>query len=498
MKKKLLLNSTTSLIYQIVYIVYGFITPRLILNTYGSEVNGLISSLSQFLSVIALSEFGMTAVVQSSLYKPLSRNDDIEISRVLTSSSRFFRKIGFVYIIYVFILCMVYPIVVSTPFDAIYITKMILILCMTSLFQYLVGMSYLQLLIADQHAYVYQIANTISILISIVVCILLTKFHCSVHLLKLSLSILLLISPICSIIYVKLKFRNVNTHTNYDVEPIGQKWNGMAHHLSSYIYSSTDVLVLSLFSTLSNVSIYTIYNIVLNGLYKLCAMFDNAVKPVLGSLWAMEDKNKLAHYFRFYEWAIHNLSIIIFGCTAVLIVPFVKIYTLQLDDKAMYVVPTFALLLTLATMFQNIKNIYHNLIQSTGLFRQTQVCYIATALINVFLSLLSVKNYGLIGVAIGTLGAVVFQIVWLICFVRRNVIDDEFTYTKLILADTVNFMIPYFLCRGFVGNATTIGLWIVIAIFVLAIWGIVIVLSNLILFKDNSIMLIKIICKKIK
>lgn len=484
MKKKLLLNSVTSLVYQIVYIIYGFVAPRLILSTYGSEVNGLISSLNQFLSVIALSEFGMTAVVQSSLYKPLSRNDNLGISQVLTSSSRFFRKIGLVYIVYVVILCVTYPLVVSTAFHEIYIAKMILILCMASLFQYLVGLSYLQLLIADQHAYVYQIANTVSILISILACVLLTKWQCSVHLLKLVLSILLLISPVYSIIYVKLKFRGVNTHTGYDSEPIKQKWNSIAHHLSAYVYSSTDILVLSVFSTLSNVSVYTVYNLVLNGLQKLCAMFDNAVKPILGQLWATGEVKKFTKCFRLYEWGIHNLSVLIFGCATVLIVPFVKIYTTAINDRNIYIVPAFAFLLSLAVMLQNIKNIYHNLIQSIGFFKQTQNCYLITAIINVAISIILVKKYGLIGVAIGTLVAVWYQIIWLISFISGEILTDDMKYIKLIVLDATNFAVPYFLCRRITEEATSISSWIMCAAFSLILWVSVMSVLNWLLYRD--------------
>ena len=39
---------------QFVTIISGFIIPRIILTTFGSEVNGLVSSLNQFLNYINL------------------------------------------------------------------------------------------------------------------------------------------------------------------------------------------------------------------------------------------------------------------------------------------------------------------------------------------------------------------------------------------------------------------------------------------------------------
>ena len=54
MKKKLLLNTITSLILQVVVVISGFILPRIRLAYLGSDVNGLIQSITQFLSVISL------------------------------------------------------------------------------------------------------------------------------------------------------------------------------------------------------------------------------------------------------------------------------------------------------------------------------------------------------------------------------------------------------------------------------------------------------------
>ena len=72
---KFKLNTISSLLLQFTTVVCGFILPRLILASFGSTINGLVSSISQFLSIIALLEMGVGAVMQSSLYKPLSEKD---------------------------------------------------------------------------------------------------------------------------------------------------------------------------------------------------------------------------------------------------------------------------------------------------------------------------------------------------------------------------------------------------------------------------------------
>ena len=48
---------------QVVTVISGFIIPKIILTNFGSSVNGLVSSLNQFLSYITLIEGGITGVV---------------------------------------------------------------------------------------------------------------------------------------------------------------------------------------------------------------------------------------------------------------------------------------------------------------------------------------------------------------------------------------------------------------------------------------------------
>ena len=79
MHKKLQLNTITSLLLEIVTIVSGFILPRLIMEEYGSSVNGLVNSITQFIGIIAFLEFGVGKVIQSALYKPLAEKDNEQI-----------------------------------------------------------------------------------------------------------------------------------------------------------------------------------------------------------------------------------------------------------------------------------------------------------------------------------------------------------------------------------------------------------------------------------
>ena len=122
MKKRVnLLNISLSLLLQIVSAISGLISQRLILYAFGANVNGLVSSISEFLNYITLIEGGIRDVISANLYKPLVEKDWDKTSSILATSNAFYRKIGLVFICYTVMVGVVYPNIVETGFDFLYV-----------------------------------------------------------------------------------------------------------------------------------------------------------------------------------------------------------------------------------------------------------------------------------------------------------------------------------------------------------------------------------------
>ena len=84
--QKAFLNMSTSLVAQIVTIVCGLITPRLILTNFGSTYNGVTASATQFLGMLNILTLGITGATRVALYKPLAENDRLGVSRLMKAS----------------------------------------------------------------------------------------------------------------------------------------------------------------------------------------------------------------------------------------------------------------------------------------------------------------------------------------------------------------------------------------------------------------------------
>lgn len=433
--RMLRLNSVTSCLLQLTTIICGFIVPRLILGAYGSETYGLVNSITQFLQIITFMEMGVGAVVQSSLYKPLADHDKVKVSAIFRSTERFFRTIAAILVGYVLFLLLFYPVFIS-KFDSIFTVILILALGANSFFQYFVGMPERLLLLADQKGYVQYCSQIILLIINTALCAFLINRGTQVYTVKFVSALVFLVGPIFLREYVRKNY-SIDRKIVYSEEPIKQKWNGIAQHIAAVILDQTDVVILTVFSTLSNVSIYSVYHLVVFGMKKLFLSLMGGVQPLMGEYIAKEEKDKLRSLFDWTEWIIHTGTTMLFVCAGVLIVPFVKVYTKGVND-ADYVVPVFAALITIANAGHCLRLPYNIMILAAGHYKETQHNYIIAAAMNVLISVLAVHKWGLVGVAVGTVVAMVYQTIWMAYYDSKNILDYKISgFWKHCLVDVV-------------------------------------------------------------
>lgn len=495
-KKKLIYNTISSLIFQVTTIVCGFILPRLILNAFGSNVNGLVNSITQFLGIISFLELGVGAVVQSALYKPLAENRQNDVSKIISSANKFFRRLAQILMVYVIALVVFYPMFAAKEYGFWYTATLIVAISISSFAQYYFGIVNRLLLTADQRGYVQYTAQTIAVVANTFACYLLIILGCSIQIVKLTTSLIYLIQPFGIYLYVRKHYK-IEKKIKYEKEPIPQKWNGIAQHVAAVVLDGTDTVVLTLFATLADVSIYSVYFLVIKGVKQLFMSMTNGITSLIGELWARQELSELKKTFGWTEWVIHTGTIFVFGVTAVLIVPFIQVYTLGIHD-ANYIQPLFAALIVAANAAHCLRLPYNIMILAAGHYRQTQNNYIIAAALNIVISILAVKRWGLVGVAIGTLIAMTYQTIWMAWYDSKKIIKWPLLNAfKQITVDAITVLICSIVSSCFSMHSVTYFGWIVIAIKVSVTWLLIIFLINFIFYRDKMFKLVNIFKTKL-
>ena len=483
-KTKLFINVLLGIIQKIVLIICGFIVPRYMLVSFGSSMNGLVSSINHFLGFISLLELGIGPVVTANLYEPLAKKNKEQLSKVIISAERFFRKIAFIFSIYVFVLVIVYPKYIKTDYDFLFTSSLLLIIAISTFANYFLGITYNLLLNADQKAYIPILLGISATVLNTIFIVVGVQQDFSIHKVMLFSTIAHLLKPIGQYLYV---------HKNYDIdktltligEPIKQKWNGFAQHLAFVVNGHIDVVSLTFFSSLINVSIYHIYFLVISGVTALAFTGTSGIEALFGNLLANKEKNKLMSFFSSVELFSHIIVTFLFTVTAITIVPFIKVYTKNIND-ANYNVPIFASLLVLAYFFRCLRVSYFMLVNAAGHFKETQNGAFISTLLNVVFTVSVVIKYGLNGVALGTLVAMLYHTLYYVWYLKSNIINRPIKHFVLyLIVDLFIGVLSYYACSSFEMASLNYYSWVVYGTKCFITTLIISLLFNFLLFKNK-------------
>ncbi len=489
--KKAIINILGSSALQVVTLLCGLIVPRVIIGAYGSEVNGMMNSISQFLGYIVLLESGVGSVVRSALYKPLADKDGNKISSIINATESFFRKICYVFVAYSILVACLYPFLVSSSFDYWFTFFLTLIVAISTVSQYYFAMPYQLLSQADQKRYIPEMAQALSLILNAVAVVACVKVGAGVHIMKLASSFVFALRPLAVSLYVKKKYF-IDKKALPDKSALSQRFDGLAHHIAFFIHLNTDVVILTVFSKISHafsiaeVSVYSVYYSVVYGVEKISNILHQAVEAAFGNMLAKGENDVFKKNFKVYEQLSLMLNTFVFTCAGVLVVPFITVYTDGVTD-ADYKRPVFAVILTLAEAMFCLRKPYNNVTLAAGHFKQTKNGAIFEAALNVLLSIILVIPFGLNGVALATLIAMSVRTFEFIAYLYKNILHENVIkfFPKLIvnvLCCLITVLISSLINIGFVNSYLT---FFVYAIIVAVICGLSVLIINFIFYSRD-------------
>ena len=493
--KKLKLNVIFTVLNQLIVFLSGFILPKLIIDNYGSEINGLVSSITQFLSVIMFCEMGVGAVVQSALYKPISENDTTEISKIYCSAQRFFRNIAYILVVYIGILCIAYPFIVESKESWIGIVILLLAISFKMFVQYYFSLTYRLILISAQMTFVPMLIGSVTLVLNIALTYLLIKLGRSIQEVQIVSSLIFLIQPVAFGAVVN-RLYSLNKHIKYKEEPIKQKWNGFAQHLASITQENSPAIILTVFTSVATVSVYAIYHMVANGIKLVFISFMTSVKSLLGDMYVKNETTLLNKTFDMFEWASIMGATLFYTVAAITIIPFIEVY-LGKNTDINYIYPVFGAIICLYMAVYTIRIPYSFMIQAAGHFKQTQNSAFIELFMSLILSCCLVARFGLIGVSLGAVVAIGYRTIYFVYYLQKNILYRNVQKTVFMAVIAISIIATIWLLSRFIvfeGTTLLSWIWYAIKVFILAT-GITLVI-NIFFYKSNLILLFNKILRK--
>ena len=471
-KKEFLITVISNLLLQVTTAVCGFILPPLIVTTFGSSINGMVSSITQFIAYLNIVEAGIGAASIAALYKPLAQNDIAGQNGILSATKHFYNKSGLVFTVLVIGLSLIYPLIVKGQVDTLTASLMVLILGISGAAEFFLIGKYRVLLTADKKVYVISLIQVLAVIANTVFAVILIKNNAGILVVKLLSGLLYLGRYIFIWLYVKRSYTYLDLTVPPDRKAISQSKNALVHQIGGLVVFNSPLVIITFFCSLKEVSIYAVYSLVFNAINQLVGAFYSGFQAFLGESLVKAPLSRTRSFFDKYESLFYIISGWFYSCTFILILPFMKIYTSKMFD-AEYVQPMLALFFCLVGLANNLRRPCDLLIMAAGHYQQTQWRSLFESTINIFASIFFTLKFGFIGVMFGAVMSYSYRTIDIIIYSNKYILKQSSvrSFIKIIFLLCIYISLIFFVSK-FTCEVIDYFSWCVFAVITGSILGI--------------------------
>lgn len=405
--KKTMVNTAFSIASQLLAVVLSFALRTAFIRILGAQYTGVSSVFATILTMLSLSELGFGTAVATALYKPLRENDQESIRQLMDFYKKAYRLVA-LFVFSAGMLCI--PFLGYLIHDVPDIKENITVIYVLYIIR--TAASYLMiykttLLRADQKLYVVKkyemICETIRYLVEIAVLII-----CHEYLLYLVIEVVSII--VQNYIVTKKAEKEYPYAFQKPKEKLSKEMvisllkdvKGLSvFKLSGTIGNSIDTILISGYINTSTVAVVGNYTLIKSHINKILLQFFSAVIPSIGNLATENNAEKQESVFNrlFYvSFLIVNFCSV---SMYVLFKPFITVWIgseYVLGNEIAFIIAFDFFLYILLQAIASFRT-------ANGLFVKGQYRPLFTAILNVILSILLIRRYGIFGTIAATVVA---------------------------------------------------------------------------------------------
>lgn len=406
-------NIITGLIGQLILTITGFITRTVFIKMLGATYLGVSGLFTNILTVLSFAELGIGQAIIFSLYKPIAENDEKKITSLMQLYSKVYHILFWIVLslglaILPFLKYIIKDIETIPNLRIIYVMYVA-----NSALSYL--FSYRgTFLTACQKNYILNIVSFISnILMSIMQIVFLIIFRN--YILYLAIQILFtFLNNVVAYVYSSKKYPFLSKKEKVplakdELKKIKENVGALIlYKIGTLALNSTDNIIISSFVGVIAVGKYSNYLLLqtsVNGF--LSTIFSNLTASI-GNMNAIESNDKKLFMFRVINLACFWFYSVCSICLFICMTPFIKIWI-----GSQYVLPVSVTLIICLNMYiAGMLFVPFNYRQTLGLFVEGRMRPIISAIINIVVSVIFARKWGVAGVLWGTAIARLTTNVW--------------------------------------------------------------------------------------
>lgn len=466
-------NALSSLLLQFVNIIVGFIVPHALIGTYGSGVNGLVTSITQFVTYVQLVEAGISSAAVFQLYSPIAKGDSDGVSRVVSAARIFYYKSGAVFTALILVLACLYPVFVQVDdVSPAGIAVLVVALGATGFLDFFTLAKYRVLLTATQRNWIIQLASIAYKILYTTVVLVGTFAGVSVVILFAVAVLPILVRTAMLVFYTKRTYPEIDFTADAKGIKLDQRWDAFFLQVLGAVQSGAPTIIATfVLKDLSLVSVFSVYMLVANGLQNAINSLSLGTQASFGDVIARGESEVLARSFREFQALAYGVTGVACGVGIALIIPFVRLYTFDIADVN-YIYPLLGVLCMANVLLYHLKTPQGLLVISAGLYRDTRVQTSVQTIILLVGAVTLGLLFGMPGILAGMILSNLYRDIDLMLYIPRQV-------TKTAPGETLKFMllavmvcllvaVPFFVIQPLCNSWMKWG----ISALALALWGI--------------------------
>lgn len=440
--KLMVLNLSFVMTLKLVTFVFGMISSRIMLLVYGSELNGLVASINQFINYINLVELGLTSCSVYALYKPIAENNVEAINGVMSATRRYYFQAGYMFSSLVLVLSCVYPLFSDvSSLNYWEVAYLVIVLSSAGVINFFISAQYRVFLIANQRQYVISALSILAVILNTAL-IYFFGYVLNVHITVLkTICILTSLTPaIVIIIYTRLAFKGIHfRNVKPDMAALKDRFTVFINEIAGNIHFGSPIIILTFIVALTDVSVYSVYNTISNG---VGGILNSIIVPIAASFGVLLAGKSIESFKKVYfefEAPYYTLSNMVFAITLMVLMPFIEVYTQGVTD-ANYFRYFFMVLMIVNLIVSNMYNPQAILVRAIGNFKEVQPQTIIQASITIVLGIPLTIMWGICGVVIASIVANLYRSIAMIFLFGNRIegINCKDTCKNIILS-LVNF-----------------------------------------------------------
>jgi O-antigen/teichoic acid export membrane protein len=399
---------------QFLGIIITFIARTVFVHTLSAEYLGVNGLFTNILSMLSLAEMGFGTAIIYSMYKPLADKDEKKIRGLMEFFSATYKKIGLIILIIGLLLTPFLNVLIKDTPNIPHLTFIYILYLLNTVSTYFFAHKR-TIITADQKEFISSIYRYSFVLITNITQIIILIVTKNFILFLVVQVILKLVENVLVANKANSLYPYINTSDKIELDQetkntIFRNVRAMVYHrFGGVIVNGTDNILISSFVGLKWVGLYSNYFLIISAINTIISQVFTSMTASVGNLNALENKEKTEKVFQsifFTNFWLYGFSSIALW---ILINPFINLWLgseyVFSDEIVFLIIVNFYLkgMRRTTLIFRD----------SMGLFWHDRYKSIFESLVNIVVSIILAKKYGIAGVLIGTLMSTLTTCFWI-------------------------------------------------------------------------------------